>query len=62
MSVIDIEIPSAKVLGFTQLKCKGIIMELTLTQPDDWHLHLRDGDLLKAVVPHRFSYLDGNVH
>lgn len=27
-------------------------MELTLTQPDDWHLHLRDGDLLQAVLPH----------
>ncbi|KAK4255518.1 hypothetical protein QN277_008511 [Acacia crassicarpa] len=26
-------------------------MELTITQPDDWHLHLRDGDLLKAVIP-----------
>lgn len=27
-------------------------MELTLTQPDDWHLHLRDGDLLQVVLPH----------
>ena len=25
---------------------------LTLTRPDDWHLHLRDGDALRAVVPH----------
>lgn len=25
---------------------------LTLTRPDDWHLHLRDGDLLRAVLPH----------
>ena len=25
-------------------------MRLTLTQPDDWHLHLRDGDALRAVV------------
>ncbi|SHE67099.1 dihydroorotase [Litoreibacter ascidiaceicola] len=24
---------------------------LTLTRPDDWHLHLRDGDMLKAVLP-----------
>ena len=23
---------------------------LTLRQPDDWHLHLRDGEMLKAVV------------
>ena len=26
--------------------------ELTLTRPDDWHLHLRDGEALKAVLPH----------
>ncbi|MGK7890150.1 MAG: dihydroorotase [Leptolyngbyaceae cyanobacterium] len=25
---------------------------LTLTQPDDWHLHLRDGLALKAVLPY----------
>ena len=24
---------------------------LTITQPDDWHLHLRDGDVLSAVAP-----------
>ena len=23
-----------------------------LTRPDDWHLHLRDGDALRTVVPH----------
>ena len=28
------------------------MQELTLTRPDDWHLHLRDGDALKAVLPH----------
>ncbi len=25
---------------------------LTITRPDDWHVHLRDGDALKTVVPH----------
>ncbi|MCP4041323.1 MAG: dihydroorotase, partial [Gammaproteobacteria bacterium] len=25
---------------------------LTITRPDDWHLHLRDGAAIKAVVPH----------
>ena len=25
---------------------------LTFTRPDDWHLHLRDGDVLHTVVPH----------
>jgi dihydroorotase len=27
------------------------IQTLTLTRPDDWHLHVRDGDALKAVLP-----------
>ena len=27
-------------------------MRLELTRPDDWHLHLRDGDVLRDVVPH----------
>ena len=26
--------------------------EITLTRPDDWHVHLRDGDALNVVVPH----------
>lgn len=26
-------------------------MKLTITRPDDWHLHVRDGELLKDVVP-----------
>ncbi len=25
--------------------------ELTITRPDDWHLHLRDGDAMKNVLP-----------
>jgi dihydroorotase len=28
------------------------MMELKLTRPDDWHLHLRDGDMLRDVLPH----------
>ena len=24
--------------------------EITITKPDDWHLHLRDNDLLSAVI------------
>lgn len=27
-------------------------MTLIITQPDDWHLHLRDGDVLTDLVPH----------
>ena len=26
--------------------------KITITRPDDWHLHVRDGAALKAVVPH----------
>ena len=25
---------------------------ITITRPDDWHLHLRDGEHLRAVLPH----------
>ena len=28
------------------------INTITLTRPDDWHLHVRDGDPLRTVVPH----------
>ena len=28
------------------------IAEITLTQPDDWHLHVRDGAAMAAVLPH----------
>jgi dihydroorotase len=34
------------------------MQQLTLTRPDDWHLHLRDGAALKAVLPytvHQFA-------
>ena len=26
--------------------------QITITRPDDWHLHVRDGDALRTVVPH----------
>jgi len=29
-----------------------MIHTLTLTRPDDWHLHVRDGSALATVVPH----------
>ncbi len=25
---------------------------ITITKPDDWHLHLRDGEMLETTVPH----------
>ncbi len=30
----------------------NLIDSITFTRPDDWHLHLRDGAALAAVVPH----------
>lgn len=30
-------------------------LTLTITRPDDWHLHLRDGLALQTVVPHTAS-------
>jgi dihydroorotase len=29
-----------------------MVQTLSLTRPDDWHLHVRDGDALRTVVPH----------
>lgn len=26
--------------------------QITITRPDDWHLHVRDGEAMHAVVPH----------
>lgn len=28
------------------------MQQFTITQPDDWHVHLRDGDYLRTTVPH----------
>ena len=30
---------------------RAVMTRLTLTRPDDWHLHVRDGAILKAVLP-----------
>lgn len=52
----------APVLPFTkfrspdQLKVRGASMELCITRPDDWHLHVRDGDLLEGVISHSASH------
>ncbi|GHU07910.1 dihydroorotase [Betaproteobacteria bacterium] len=27
-------------------------MQISITRPDDWHLHLRDGEAIQAVLPH----------
>ena len=35
---------------------KQIIKSINLIQPDDWHLHLRDGSLLQSVLPVTAQY------
>ena len=35
---------------------KQIIKSISLIQPDDWHLHLRDGSLLQSVLPVTAQY------
>lgn len=56
-------------LPFVSPKVKSVKMELTITRPDDWHLHLRDGNLLEAVAPHRlilylhfFIFIQDGLH
>ena len=33
-------------------KSAAMTQTLTITRPDDWHLHVRDGAALQSVVPH----------
>ncbi|XP_059660921.1 dihydroorotase, mitochondrial-like isoform X2 [Cornus florida] len=54
------KLPSPRV-GPIQVKAKGSKMELSITRPDDWHLHLRDGDLLEAVVSHSASHFGRGI-
>lgn len=32
------------------------VIQITLRTPDDWHLHLRDGEMLEAVVPYTANH------
>jgi len=36
----------------TEASTTDSVVRLVVRQPDDWHVHLRDGELLKAVVNH----------
>ncbi|KAG5545297.1 hypothetical protein RHGRI_017684 [Rhododendron griersonianum] len=48
-----LNVPSVNVVGrLNPVKATGAKMEVSITRPDDWHLHLRDGDLLEAVISH----------
>lgn len=35
-----------------RVSTRAMTQTLTIRRPDDWHLHLRDGDMLRAVLPH----------
>lgn len=37
---------------FNHCNIAPMINELTITRPDDWHLHLREGDALRDTTPH----------
>ncbi|KAM5578163.1 dihydroorotase, mitochondrial [Rosa sericea] len=56
-----VKFPTTKFEGSNQLRYKETKMELTITRPDDWHLHLRDGELLQAVVPHSASHFGRGI-
>lgn len=45
-------VPIVSSRGQIHLKASMTKMELSVARPDDWHLHLRDGELLEAVVSH----------
>jgi len=50
--MIDVLAGIIKTASVRQVPCYNESMErLTITRPDDWHLHLRDGPVLKHVVP-----------
>ena len=48
--VMHREVSSAGRVG-----CSASVPSITITKPDDWHLHVRDGDGLTSVVPHSAS-------
>uniref|UniRef100_A0A5B7BKU6 Dihydroorotase, mitochondrial n=1 Tax=Davidia involucrata TaxID=16924 RepID=A0A5B7BKU6_DAVIN len=55
------KLPFAKIGAPILLKEKRAKMELSITRPDDWHLHLRDSDLLEAVVSHSASHFGRGI-
>jgi dihydroorotase len=34
------------------------INTIEITRPDDWHLHVRDGDVLRDVIKHTASQFE----
>jgi len=40
------------IIGMRQKDIPQTMQSLTITQPDDWHLHVRDDAMLHTVLPH----------
>ena len=38
-----------------------MVNQLTLIRPDDWHVHLRDGDALDTTVPAAAKYFGRSI-
>ncbi|KAG8388483.1 hypothetical protein BUALT_Bualt02G0130400 [Buddleja alternifolia] len=54
-SLFSIKLSSSRIVnvrGHIHLQASRTKMELSITRPDDWHLHLRDGELLESVISH----------
>ena len=41
---------------FRTRRVKPMTERITIRKPDDWHLHVRDGAMLKAVLPFTASH------
>jgi dihydroorotase len=39
------------IISFIENSSRAKMQQITITTPDDWHLHFRDGDLLGETVP-----------
>lgn len=44
--------PAAGLPAGSAASAASAMDSLTIVRPDDWHVHLRDGDMLRAVVQH----------
>ena len=51
--------PDPGEMGFKEQNMAAVepITSLTLRRPDDWHLHLRDGAIMSAVVADTAQHL-----
>src|SRR5690606_27548572 len=43
--------PLSPLVTFASLERPGMTDSLTIRRPDDWHVHLRDGEILRGLAP-----------